>query len=307
MQYIGAVDIGGTKIAIGVISSTGEVLEQVEVPTPSGEGLEQGLAMISLALEGCLQKIPGELAGIGIGCTGQIDPLDGSILKNAFLPGWEGNRLLRYLRDRFNVGVAIDNDAVAAALAEASWGAGRGARTMLYITVSTGIGGALVLDGKVYRGVDGSHPELGHIIIDPDGPKCFCGAYGCWERMASGRAMAEWVAAQSPKDAERLPNAAVICAQAKKGDPLALRAVKREGIYLGIGLANMVTLFSPDVIALGGGVMRNYVLFKEEIELRLNTACQLVPHQRVCLTQAKCGRETGLLGAAQVWLSAHQK
>jgi glucokinase len=303
MQLIGAVDIGGTKIAIGIVSQQGEVLTKTEVPTPTEEGLAQGLALINMALEGCLEKTSGELAGIGIGCTGQINPLNGAILKNAFLPNWEGDRLIRYLHERFQVGVAIDNDAVAAALAEAAWGAGKGARTMLYVTVSTGIGGALVVDGKVYRGVDGSHPELGHIIIDMDGPKCYCGAYGCWERMASGRAMAEWVAGIAPQEAAYLSSAAVICDQAKKGNMLALRAVKREGVFLGIGLANMVTLFSPEIIALGGGVMRNYPLFKEEIELRLATACQLVPRKQIHLTQAKCGKDTGLLGAAQVWLS----
>jgi glucokinase len=305
MELIGAVDIGGTKIAAGVIDRSGSVLAYEQFPTAQGLILQEGVRRIIRSLESTSSRAGGVIQGIGIGCTGQLDFQTGFLWKNAFLPGWEGPALVQRLASYFRVQVAIDNDAVAAALAESAWGAGRGAANFIYVTISTGIGGAWVLNGRVHRSTGGAHPEIGHHIVQYGGPRCFCGAQGCWESMASGRAMAAWLASEFPEHAPRLPDARAICQAAILGDEAALAAVAHEGEYLGIGLANLITLFLPDVIALGGGVMNSYPLFIDRIWDKVRETCGLVPHQQVRILPAECGPLTGLMGAGRVWIAAH--
>jgi glucokinase len=296
---IGAVDIGGTKIAVGMVDENGQVLARLECPTEARKGLADGLNRIVALLRRTADEAGGTLQGIGIGCTGPVHPDLGTIGNVEFLPGWEGANLVEELSRIFGVPAAIENDADAAALGEWAWGAGRGTRQFLLVTIGTGIGAGLVLNGHLYRGVDGSHPEIGHHVIDPDGPACFCGAHGCWESLASGPAMEAWAAAHHPQG-KRLA-ARQLCIAAEEGDKLAQEAVHRTAYYLGIGLANLVTLFTPEVIALGGGLLQSYHLFQPVIEETIRTSCGLVPHQKVRLVPSALGAQTGLVGAAQVW------
>ena len=178
---IGAVDIGGTKFAVGMISESGKVLARAETPSQPELGVQNGLERILNLLHETAEQAGQTLQGIGAGVTGPVYPLTGKLGRIEFLPGWEGLDLVGELQRAFGVSAAIENDADAAALGESAWGAGRGAQRFIYLTVSTGIGGGIVLDGQLYRGADGSHPELGHHVIDPSGPLCFCGARGCWE------------------------------------------------------------------------------------------------------------------------------
>ncbi len=290
---IGAVDIGGTKFAIGMFSRRGAVLSRTEFPTQPEKGREDGVRRIIQALRQTAAQAGEALEGIGIGCTGPVQPITGCLERNEFLPGWGGFNIVERLQDEFGVSAALENDADAAALGEYAWGAGRGARRFIYLTVSTGIGGGIVLDGKLYRGADDSHPEIGHHVIDPRGPLCFCGASGCWESLASGPALAR---------RGKRASAAEVCAAALQGDEQALLAVEQEGVYLGIGLANLVSLFVPDVIALGGGVMQSRKLFDEKIASTIRTSCGLVPFEKTQMRSAELGRDAGLAGAAQVWL-----
>ncbi len=300
---IGAVDIGGTKIAAGMVGESGQVLARAECPTEPERGLADGLARIVDMLRRAAAQAGGEPAGIGIGCTGPVDPLAGTIGDVEFLHGWEGADIAGELSRAFNVPAAIENDADAAALGEASWGAGQGAHAFLYLTVSTGIGAGLVIDGRLYRGVDGAHPEIGHHVIDPSGPACFCGAHGCWESLASGPAMARWYQANTPNavSSPQLLDARGICEAAQNHDPVARAAVERESYYLGLGLANVITLFTPDVIALGGGLMHSRHLFWNKIQEVIGETCGLVPYHKTRLVTTKLGAEAGLVGAASVW------
>ena len=293
---IGAVDIGGTKFAVGMISENGKVLARAETPSQPELGVQDGLRRIIHLLHATAGQAGQILQGIGAGVTGPVHPLTGKLGRNEFLPGWEGLDLVNELQRAFGVRVAIENDADAAALGEAAWGAGRGARRFIYITVSTGIGAGIVLDGQLYRGADGSHPELGHHVIDPSGPLCFCGARGCWESLAGGRALAL---------RGRRASALEVCEAARQGDAEALAAVEQEGVALGIGLANLVTLFVPDVIALGGGVMQSWDLFYDKITTTIRTTCGLVPNEMTRLLPASLGRDVGLAGAAQVWMKRY--
>jgi glucokinase len=177
----------------------------------------------------------------------------------------------------------------------------------VYVTIGSGISGAVILDGRLYRGAEGAHPEIGHHVIDPSGPPCFCGAHGCWESLASGRAMDAWVRTQGGIDG---PDAAsldahAICSAAERGDLLAQQAVAREATYLGLGLANLITLFVPEVIALGGGLMGSHHLFRDGIRQTIGACCGLVPREKVRLEWAALGADAGLVGAACVWLHHH--
>ncbi len=188
---IGAVDIGGTKIAAAV-EQNGQITARAEWPTGS---LPPGLAVQRIAelLSRWCGQSGATLEGIGVGCTGPVDPLTGIVGEVDLLPGWAGFDLAKSLHNEVSVSVAVENDADAAALAEAAWGAGKGASRFIYVTISTGIGVGMVFDGRLYRGAGGSHPEAGHQTLDPAGPLCYCGARGCWESLASGPAMALWM------------------------------------------------------------------------------------------------------------------
>ena len=290
---IGAVDIGGTKIAVGVVDDGGRIVTRSECPTAPERGFPEGVRRIV----GMLRETAAEVHGIGIGCTGPVDPFTGVMGSVDLLPGWQGGALVDELAEVFGVPVAMENDADAAALAEAAWGAGRGKRRFLYVTVGTGIGVGIVLDGALYRGVDGSHPEIGHQVIDASGPLCYCGAHGCWESLASGPAIAAW--AKTRIDGP--PSTRQLCQMAEAGDAAALAAMERQGYYLGLGLANLVTMFCPDMIALGGGVMESSHLFLERAREVIRQICTLVPSDKAELAVASLGADTALAGAAQVW------
>ena len=198
--------------------------------------------------------------------------------------------------------VALENDADAAALGELYWGAGKSKMRFLYVTVGTGIGVSVILDGKVYRGVDGCHPEIGHHIIDPAGPPCTCGVRGCWESLAAGPAMAAWLRGNAPAGfVSRNRNAREIFSNAQNSDEWAKRALEGEAYYLGIGLANLITIFAPETIVLGGGVMKSAHLFFDRMREVIHQNCKLVPADRVEIALASLGADAGLIGAAQVW------
>jgi glucokinase len=296
---IGAVDIGGTKIAAGMVDATGHVLASLECPTQPSVGFQAGLRSILQMLRATASQAGEQPEGIGIGCTGPVHPELGSIGNVEFLPGWEGANLVAELSQAFGVPAAIENDADAAALGEWAWGVGRGAYSFVLVTVGTGIGAGLVIDGRLYRGVDGSHPEIGHHVIDPQGPACFCGAHGCWESLASGPAMERWAQARHPQ--HLLRSARQLCTAAGEGDALAQEAVEHTARYLALGLANLVTIFSPEMIALGGGLLQSYSLFRPEIEKTVSNNCGLVPHQQVKIVRTAPGSQAGLVGAARVW------
>ncbi len=294
---IGAVDIGGTKIAVGMLDRAGRVLARREQPSGSELPLAEGLDLITAMLRETAREAGGELEGIGVGCTGPVDPLSGTLELIQFLPGWEGCRLSERLQELFGVSAFLENDADAAALGELAWGAGKDAKRFIYVTVSTGIGVGMVFDGKLYRGVEGSHPEIGHHVIDPSGPLCFCGAHGCWESLASGPALAA---------RGRRPGAREVCLAAEEGDAFARDAVEEEAFYLGLGFANLVGLFVPDVIAVGGGVMHSRQLFWDKILQTIRENCTLVPFEKTRLVPAQLGAQVGLAGAAQVWIKGAQ-
>jgi glucokinase len=299
---IGAVDIGGTKIAVGMVDDKGAVLSRAETPT-DGNSYSRGLDAIIRMLRETAAEAGATLSGIGIGATGPVDPMAGVFGEVDFLPGWRGRNLVGDLEEHFAVRAAIENDGDAAALAEAGWGAGRNHKRFIYITVGTGIGGGIILDGKLYRGVDGAHPEVGHQVLDPSGPECSCGFRGCWESLAAGPAMVAWISRHAPASYLQPEGitAKRICELAQHGDDLAQQAVAHEGYYLGLGLANLISMFTPDAIVLSGSVMKSASLFMDRIRQVIRQGCRFVPAEKTELMLASLGEDTNLIGAARVW------
>jgi len=299
---IAAVDIGGTKIAAGLVDEQGRVIARAQVPTNAEAGYRRAIDAVIHMLRIAEKTTGQKISGIGIGSTGPIYPLTGEIGDVNFFPNWKGENPVKDLERAFDVGVALENDADAAALGEAGWGAGRNKTRLIYVTVGTGIGVGLIFDGKIYRGVDHSHPEIGHYLIDPSGPPCYCGFHGCWESMATGPAMEKWFAENAPTaESREFHSAKEICDLARAGDPLARRAVEREARYLGWGLANLVTLFVPDAIVLGGSVMKSADLLLDTARHIIATSCRFVPWECTELALASLGEDANLIGAARVW------
>lgn len=300
---IAAVDIGGTKIATGIVDAEGRVLTQTQAPTNAPAGYRPAINAVIGMLRAAEKTTGDKINGIGIGSTGPVYPLTGEIGDVNFFPNWRGENPVKDLERAFQVTVAIENDADAAALGEAGWGAGRNKSRLIYVTVGTGIGVGLIFDGKVYRGVDYSHPEIGHHLIDPSGPSCYCGFSGCWESLATGPAMESWMAEQVPVDYPHLKDltAKKICELSRSGDRWARQAVERAARYLGLGLANLVTLYVPDAIVLGGSVMKNSDLFLPTIRQLIAASCHFVPYERTEVTLASLGEDANLIGAARVW------
>ena len=197
----------------------------------------------------------------------------------------------------------MENDADAVALAEAAWGLGRGASCFVYVTIGTGIGGGIVRGGTLYRGADSAHPEIGHTPLDVSaGPRCYCGLNGCWESLASGPAMETWYA----EGGERIA-AAEIFKRAEAGEARARQAVEREVRYVGLGLTGVVTTWCPDVVVLGGGMVRDIARFIDEVRRTVKDLATQVPTHRLRIETVPDSGIAGLRGAAAVWLHRYAK
>jgi glucokinase len=257
------IDIGGTKVLAGVVDSAGNVIETERRPT---EGHDVGAvedAIVSL-VQGFQRRH--EIAAVGIGAAGFVDATRSTVMFSPHL-AWRDEPLRSAVATRVHLPVVVDNDANAAALGESRFGAGAGHRYVLCVTLGTGIGGALVIDGRVFRGANGMAGEFGHMQVVEDGHRCPCGNRGCWEQYASGNALErearELIAANSPM-AFRLRDIAGgdlaglsgpdITQAARDGDPLSIELLADVGRWLGVGLAGMAAAFDPSCIIIGGGV-----------------------------------------------------
>lgn len=282
----------------------GQILSRASMPTEADRGFVDGLHRIIALVQQVLndaQVAPDDLRAIGIGCAGPVDPVAGTIDNPYTLPTWDGVNIVEPLQTAFGVPVALENDADAAAMGEYWLGAGRGGRVVVMVTVGTGIGGGLIIDGKIYRGTGGAHPEIGHLALDPEGPACYCGIRGCWESIASGPAMAEAVTRQMPGQAGGPVTGEHVVALARAGNPIARSVVERAAQATARGVFSLINLYLPDVVVLGGGVMDAYDLFEPAIRT-LVARDTMAPIDRIAIRKASLGNDAGLLGAACVAL-----
>jgi glucokinase len=260
------IDVGGTKIAAGLVDDRGTVVARRRSRTPGddGERILDQLADMVAQLE-CVSPEP--VSSVGIAAAGIVDSTRSNVVFAANIPAWRDEPIAKRLRDRIGIPVVVENDANAAGWAEAVFGAGRGQLDQVCVTVGTGIGGAIILGGELQRGRWGFGAEVGHMIVQPNGYLCACGARGCWETYASGSALlreARRLAISDPRSAATMlalgdttPQGITgehVTVAAGRGDPAALAAYSTCGTWLGRGVAALATLLDPAVVVIAGGV-----------------------------------------------------
>jgi glucokinase len=305
------VDVGGTKIAAGVVDGEGRILARRRVSTPAdtAESLDKGIASVVTAL--CAEH---QVAGVGVAAAGFVDKGRSTVRFAANLPPWRDHPLRDILSEHIDVPIVVENDANAAAWAEHRFGAARGVADVVVITVGTGIGAGIVIDGRLVRGAWGTAAEPGHMRLVPDGWPCGCGLRGCWEQYASGRALlrqARLMAEEEPQATAAMLRAAggrpealtgqMISAAAAAGDPAALDLIAEAGSRLGEGLATVVAILDPAVIVIGGGVSdAGEALLaparRTFVSLLSGAAYRPIPEIR----QARLGNDAGIVGAADL-------
>ena len=286
------IDLGGTELRAAVVSADGRVLAHARTETAALDGpaavIEQMAGLVG-------QIAPGhDVLGVGIGSPGPLDAEAGIVVHAPTLLGWNDVPLQALAEARLGLPVQIDNDANVAALAEWRFGAGRGVRHMVYVTVSTGIGGGVILDGKLMHGRSNLAGEIGHMVITEAPVLCTCGAFGCWEALASGTALglrATELGTLGPvtaRDVARL---------AEAGDATAQHLLAEEARYLGLGFANLLHLYAPEMIVVGGGVSECLPAMRPDIEAVIQR--QAMPAYRdVPIVAAALGHRAGVIGAA---------
>jgi len=316
------VDIGGTKVAAGIVDATGKILTQMRTPMPANDGPEAGLKAVTSAIDALVGKVSGKapIKAIGICAPGPLDPKTGVVLNPPNLPCWRNFPLAARVSEIYRVPVKVDNDANAAALAETIWGAARGYHYVFYATLGTGIGTGIVFDGRIYHGRTGAAGEGGHVSIDYRGPVCPCGKHGCIEVLAAGPAIA--VRARGRVEANPERSAALLAlAQGKvesvtsemvgkaygAGDTLAQEILQETADLLTIWLGNIVDLLDPDVLVVGGGVAAMLNPFFEEIKRLLPSWCVNPRASEIPLVLAHYGADAGIAGGAALFSELAEK
>jgi glucokinase len=310
-SYAIGVDIGGTNMSAAVMNrENSAVLYKETIETRAAQGPEDGMKRLGDLISRVMQQAVISLeavAGIGIGCTGPVDTERGLVQNPYTLPTWDDLPIVEILTNRFHKPTLLLNDAHAAALGEYHVGAGRGARSMIYITVSTGIGGGLILNGQLYRGKGLTAGEVGHQSLAYDGRPCYCGARGCWEMYASGPAIAQTAQARITPDsliwslADGKPEtitARLVGEAAGVGDALALDILREAGMFLGVGIANLINILAPERVVIGGGVMQSHAFIFPAMRETLGKQKFLVAADDIRITRAELGLDAGVVGAA---------
>ncbi len=303
-----AIDMGGTKIAVGVVEPGGRLASWAQTETPRGLEAEQLWRTLDLLCTNLLaeQRIDaGEgLAGVGCGCGGPLDWPAGRV-SPLNIPAWRSFPLRDRLRKRFGgLPVRLHNDAICLAVGEHWRGAGRGRRSLLGMVVSTGVGGGLVMDGRLINGATGNAGHIGHVVVDPTGPFCVCGGRGCLEAIARGPALAAWAQGEGWRPGQAPATAKELADDAAQGHPIAVAAMRRAGGALGIAIASAVHLCDVEVVSIGGGLAQAGPLLFDPLEEALRTHVGLDYARDVPVVAATLGQSAGLIGAAALIFAA---
>ncbi|HKX31455.1 MAG TPA: ROK family protein [Blastocatellia bacterium] len=287
--------IGGTKISVGVVSSDGTLESQTQLRTNAEDGFTAAIKQIVEAIHGVSISSDLDLkeaAGVGVGCTGPVDPKTGRILTDFTLPGWGGGNIITELRNAVRLPVLVENDVDAAVVGEAFIGGKLHSGSVVLITLGTGVGGGVLINGEIYRGSQGEHPEIGHIIVRNGGPECYCGGQGCLEMAASGTAI------EKAGRLIGLTSAPEVFARANAGESEAKNVINQAIESVSVGIWTILHTFLPELIVLGGGIMdEHFHLFEPAIKGTLAKAT-MIPQDGVRLRKARVGNDSGIIGAA---------
>lgn len=310
------VDVGGTNITAGVVNAQARILSRCTVQSHSGrppdEVIQAVIEAIAAALDGVGLALDA-VSGVGLGFAGHVNGAEGLVLTSSNLPAWDRHPLRDILQERLGAPVRLENDANCAAWAEYRFGAGRGSRTMCYVTFSTGFGAGIVIDGKLYTGATGTAGEIGHTVVDPDGPLCTCGKRGCVMAYACGMAISRMACERLESGEPTLlqdlcgttpshVSGEVVAEAAGRGDAVAQEIMSIAGYYFGIGLSTIVQVLNPDCIVIGGGLMQAGDLVMKPAVQALNANIHPVLVDSAKIVPSALGEDAGLIGAgALVW------
>lgn len=315
------IDLGGTKILTAVANADGHLYSRDHSITPAEEGHQAVIQSIFQSIESSLnqaQITTTDLTAIGIGAPGLSNPETGVLYTSPNLPGWQDVPLRDVIEKELNTKAFLINDANAAALGELYFGAAKGIRNFIYITLSTGIGSGIIIDGNIYTGSTGTAGEMGHMVIDDEGPLCKCGSRGCWEILASGTAIAREaknrikqgirtsILDYADGEIEKV-NAEVIDKAARAGDNLAKEIIIHTGYYVGVGLSNLINIFNPEMIVIGGGLSNIGDMLLEPAYEEAKRRAFAQSYGAVRFVRAELGRNSGVLGAAAFALKEMEK
>jgi len=302
-----AADLGGTHLRVAIIDEGGRIHFRLKQNTPRAENREVIVDALVTAARACEEQSPGaDVRAVSVVIPGLVNVASGMIVRVPNVGGLDGFQIVEVLRQRLGRPVILENDANAAAVGEMWQGAGRGKRTLVCLTLGTGVGGGIILDRKLWRGVTDTAGEIGHSSVEVFGPACNCGSRGCLEVYASATGIVRMTREALPKHphsilqtkaeftAEEVHRAGV------QGDELALEVFHRMGMYLGVGLANIVNILNPEMIVIGGGVAGGWDLFAKDMNEQIAARAFPLPAKHVKVVPAECGDDAGLLGAA--WL-----
>jgi glucokinase len=312
-ELVIAADLGGTNLRAATVDSDGRIHERIKQQTPKAERASEIVRAIVAAARECERRSRergAQIRAVSIVVPGTVQIEEGVVMKAPNVPCLDGFRLAAALESELQWPAVLENDANAAAVGEMWRGAGQGKRTIICVTLGTGVGGGIILDGKLWRGIDGSGGEIGHIGVEPfGGVACTCGSRGCLEVYASATAIVRMTREARP----RYPNSPLhtseeltaegVYKSGLEGDELALEVFRRMGIYLGVGLASLINIFNPEMIVIGGGVADGWDLFIRHVREQITARAFPVPARRAEVVRAECGDDAGLLGAAQIAFS----
>ncbi len=312
-EHFLGIDLGGTKVLTAVADERGKILARKKIPTEPEKGQEHVIdniigSVLAVLEESGLDK--SEIVRTGIGSPGPLN-IEKGIIYLAPNLGWENVPISALLEERLGVPIKLENDANAAALGEKWFGAGQGIDNLLYITVSTGIGGGIIIDQKIYHGANAGAGEVGHMIIDPDGPRCGCGNRGCLEALASGTAIIRMAREAVKSGQETILHSlsdgdvtkisgSLIAEAARMGDQVAEDIWEKAGDYLGLGVANLVNVFNPEMIIFGGGVMKAGAFIMKPMLRSLKKRAFKESYRSLKIKQAALGNDVGVKGAIAV-------
>ncbi len=303
-KYVVGVDLGGTKIYTALVDLEGKIIKEKVVETLAAEGEEAVLARIKNTIDYVIEGTDIDLIkAIGIGSPGPLDAKKGIIVETPNLP-FKNFELVKNIKEKYQLPTYLDNDANAATLGEFMFGAGKGTENMIYMTVSTGIGGGAILNGKIYRGSTGNALEVGHTTIVKDGARCGCGNIGCAEAMASGTAIGkrakEAVATNVETALKNYDNVTSkeVFIEAAKGDRVAKEILTNCLSYLGIAVSNVISSFDPEKVVIGGGVINGGDIVLESVKAEVSKRCMKTYVDFCSIEKAKLGGQAGVLGAA---------
>jgi glucokinase len=309
-QVVLAIDIGGTNMRGALVSKTGDILARDDIPTQASEGQSAAMKRLATLLRRLSSEVPeAEPVGIGMAIAGTVDPETGMFFNPPNLPTWHDSTPSLDLGEHLGLPSWVHNDASLAALGEYVFGIGAGTTSLVMVTLGTGIGGGLVLDGRVYGGHRGYAGEIGHLVVDSAGPQCPCGGKGCLEMMASGTAMAriarERLAAGEPSLVTELVHgdldkvrAETLVAAEEQGDLLAGEVLRGAADYMGVGVATLRSVLDPEMIVIGGGVSRNLHIFFPRLVASAKAHAMTVDKALCPVVTTVLGDDAGLLGAA---------